>query len=356
MPLAISFRLKLQPIRSSRAAMSKEIEVIYRNGQLELPPEVHLPENARVTVILPDSALVDPADDPAYSIPDLAEEIGPEDILLVGCLLLHGADEKPVRMSNSTISMALGCSESPLKISVRRLVAVGWIAKVSGKGRKNPNLYSVMIDKLPVADELKRTVISPAMRTLGAQYADAIKGSGGKKRRFTKANMQRMAFTLQTFLEKHCGGDENLLRGAVNFALTNPAYHIKARRGPHELRRVFKKLLAAYQAEPAQQAPPVAKPAPRQDFDAHPWGSAPLRSGQGEIVYKLQNVTAVGLEAFKQVLLSGADSIKESDGCSFFVVKPDGSTTEHRVMVSKFGPAWSLNDAVTGRDPLKAAA
>ena len=60
--------------------MSKEIEVIYRNGQLELPPDVHLPENARVTVIVPDSALADPADDPAYSIPDLAEEIGPEDL------------------------------------------------------------------------------------------------------------------------------------------------------------------------------------------------------------------------------------------------------------------------------------
>jgi predicted DNA-binding antitoxin AbrB/MazE fold protein len=60
--------------------MSKEIEVIYRNGQLELPPDVHLPENSRVTVIVPDSALANPADDPAYSIPELAEEIGPEDL------------------------------------------------------------------------------------------------------------------------------------------------------------------------------------------------------------------------------------------------------------------------------------
>jgi len=283
------------------------------------------------------------------------EEIGPEDILLVGCLLLHGADEKPVRMSGSTISMSLGCSESPLKISVRRLVAVGWIAKVSGKGRKNPNLYSVMIDKLPVADELKRTFISPAMRTLAAQYSIAIKVStSGKKRRFTKAHIQRMAFTLQTFLDKHCGGDEQLLRGAVNFALSSVAYQVKARRGPHELRRVFKKMLAAYQAAatPAAQQPAPAATPTKQDPEAHPWDVAPLRSGQGETVYKLQSVTVAGLNAFRQVLLSGSETIKESDGCTFFVVMPDGSTKEYRVMVSKFGPAWSLNDTVTGRGVL----
>src|SRR2546429_4517444 len=101
------------------------------------------------------------------------------------------------------------------------------------------------------------------MRTLAAQYADATKVStSGKKRRFTKANMQRMAFTLQTFLNKNCGGDENLLRGAVNFALTSPAYHVKARRGPHELRRVFKRLVAAYQeaGTPTAQAAPAATP------------------------------------------------------------------------------------------------
>ena len=38
--------------------MSREIEAIYRNGQLELPPDVHLPENTRVMVIVPDSAAV----------------------------------------------------------------------------------------------------------------------------------------------------------------------------------------------------------------------------------------------------------------------------------------------------------
>ena len=57
--------------------MSKSIRTIYRNGQIELPPEVQLPDNTYVTVILPDDV---PEDDPAFSIPDLARDIGPEDL------------------------------------------------------------------------------------------------------------------------------------------------------------------------------------------------------------------------------------------------------------------------------------
>lgn len=36
--------------------MSKVIEAIYRQGQIELPPDMQLPENTRVTVIVPDRA------------------------------------------------------------------------------------------------------------------------------------------------------------------------------------------------------------------------------------------------------------------------------------------------------------
>ena len=57
--------------------MSKSIRTIYRNGQIELPPDVQLPDNTYVTVILPDHL---PEDDSAFSIPDLAQDIGPEDL------------------------------------------------------------------------------------------------------------------------------------------------------------------------------------------------------------------------------------------------------------------------------------
>src|SRR5215510_6313604 len=62
--------------------MSKSIRTIYRNGQIELPPEVQLPDNTYVTVILPDDLPEDAASDPAFSIPDLAQDIGPEDLSL----------------------------------------------------------------------------------------------------------------------------------------------------------------------------------------------------------------------------------------------------------------------------------
>jgi hypothetical protein len=60
--------------------MSKSIRTIYRNGQIELPPDVQLPDNTYVTVILPDHLPEDAAADPAFSIPDLAQDIGPEDL------------------------------------------------------------------------------------------------------------------------------------------------------------------------------------------------------------------------------------------------------------------------------------
>jgi AF2212-like len=34
--------------------MSKEIEAIFRNGRIELPPDVQLSENTRVRVIVPE--------------------------------------------------------------------------------------------------------------------------------------------------------------------------------------------------------------------------------------------------------------------------------------------------------------
>ena len=60
--------------------MSKTIETIFRNGRIELPADVHLPEDTRVTVIVPDNATHGMPADPAYSIPDLASDIGPPDL------------------------------------------------------------------------------------------------------------------------------------------------------------------------------------------------------------------------------------------------------------------------------------
>ena len=60
--------------------MSKTIETTYRNGCIQLPDDVHLAEDTRVTVILPDTAMPKASPDSAYSIPDLASDVGPEDL------------------------------------------------------------------------------------------------------------------------------------------------------------------------------------------------------------------------------------------------------------------------------------
>jgi hypothetical protein len=283
------------------------------------------------------------------------EEIKSNDILLIVCLLIHGGDEQPVRMSNSTVSMELGCTEPTLSASVDRLVSAGWLTFTSGKSRKQPSVYTVLIDALPVADELKRTIIIPAMTTLAVQYTMATKVSmTGKKRKFTKAHLQRYAFTLQTFLAKHCDGDETLLRGAVNFALAHPTYRVKANRGPHDLRRVFHKLLAEFKGarQPvAEPAGPTA-PAQRADPDLHPWDISPLPSRDDLPVYKIQNLVVVGAGAFRDALNGAESAVKESENCALFVVQPDGTTTEQRVSVTLFGLLRSVRDVKTGKDAL----
>ncbi|HZV89559.1 MAG TPA: hypothetical protein VFF95_18570 [Candidatus Binatus sp.] len=286
------------------------------------------------------------------------EEIKSNDILLIVCLLIHGGDEQPVRMSNSTVSMELGCTEPTLSASVNRLVSAGWLTFTSGKSRKQPSVYTVLIDALPVADELKRTIISPAMTTLAVQYTMATKVSlTGKKRKFTKAHLQRYAFTLQTLLEKHCAGDEVLLRGAVNFALSHPTYRVKANRGPHDLRRVFRKMLAEFK-DAGQPAPAPAKPtapAQRVDPDLHPWDVAPLPSRVGLPVYKIQNLAIAGADAFRDALNDAASTVKENENCALFIVQPDGTRTEQRVSVTLFGSMRSVLDVKTGKDALPPA-
>jgi hypothetical protein len=284
-----------------------------------------------------------------------AEEIAGTDVLTVVFLLIHGADEQPVRMSSTTISMALGCAETTLARSTKRLQDVGWLHVKSGKGRQNPNLYTVLLDELPVADDLKRTVLSPAMRALAKQYAQAIRvDTKGRKRRFTEANFQRMGFALQQFLDRHCAGDEQLLRGALNFALARPQFRTKAFRGPHALRRCFGKLVREFKGagQPAVESAKPPAPAQRVDPDLHPWDIAPLPSRDGVPVFKIQNLVIAGADAFRDSLNNAASTVKETENCALFVVQPDGTKTEQRVSVTLFGLLRSVRDAKTGKDAL----
>jgi hypothetical protein len=193
------------------------------------------------------------------------KSVGPVEMLLVLWLVEKGALEKPVRGSWVTLSMALGCSESTVQRAVDNLVddgGTGWIVKKSGKGRGNGNTFTVLLDKLPVAEELRRTIISKTAMEIARKYCvtAAYSPVTFKRRRFTRANQQRFAFCFQTFLDKHCAGDVQLLRDALNFARLSPKYLTKYFRGPHELRRDFS--IIVQECRGTQMPAPAPTPTP----------------------------------------------------------------------------------------------
>jgi hypothetical protein len=192
--------------------------------------------------------------------------IGSTELLLVIWLVTRGAIEKPVRASWPTLGMALGASDVTVWRAIKKLAAdggAGWVEVKSGKGRGNASLYNVLLDRLPVAAEIKLTVVSKQATEIAAQYCKGAKVNPFtfKKRRFTQGNKQRIAFCIQTFLEKHCHGDVQLLIGALNHARTSAKHRKKYFRGLHELRRDFSAIVQECRGTHTPAAAPAPTPA-----------------------------------------------------------------------------------------------
>jgi hypothetical protein len=175
------------------------------------------------------------------------------DILLVIALTIRGALQKPIRASNVTLGMALGVSEATITSSLGRLHVAGWVQTKNGKWKGVSSFHTVILEKLPVAEIHKRTVISAAMLALAKRYAKAITFVPGrkKKRRFTVAHYQRFAFTFQFWLDRHCDGDVELLRAVLNYILQSPQskWRNAAFVGPHRLRKHFTTVLSIVKHE-----------------------------------------------------------------------------------------------------------
>jgi hypothetical protein len=145
-----------------------------------------------------------------------------------------------------------------------RLKTAGWLELETGKGRWKPNRYFVLLEKLPLEEELRRTVVSPEAEKLARDYVtEQRRAKPG--RIFRKGTQQRYAYRLQTLIDK-AGGDEPLVRLKIRFALRSPKYRAAALRGPHVIRRSWKSLTADYEtalktaaaAEIQQPANPAA--------------------------------------------------------------------------------------------------
>jgi hypothetical protein len=200
------------------------------------------------------------------------EGIGSTELLLVIWLVTKGAIEKPVKASWPTLGMALGASDVTVWRAVKRLVAdggVGWVERRSGKGRGNGNTYSVLLDKLPIAEEIKRTVVSKQAMEIATQYCKSAKFNPFtlKKKRFTQSNKQRIAFCVQQFLDRHCAGDVRILIDALNYARMSPKYRKKYFRGLHELRRDFTIIVQEYRTAVQTPAPAPTPARVTADFE-----------------------------------------------------------------------------------------
>jgi hypothetical protein len=284
-------------------------------------------------------------------------EIEALDIALTIYLILRGALANPVRGSGSTFGIALNVTEPTIAAATERLSTAGWVQKQSGKSRRQANTYSVILENLPVAQELKRTVISQAAWELAELYMRAVpNNTKGRRRRFSKGERQRFSFALQTFLDRYTGGDAQLLRDVLNFALNHPKYAVKLKRGPHELRRPFRKILEEFNNRGTNATvPPVgvvkaepAKPVEPIDPNAHPWDTPPLPSKTGQTVYKIQGWTVVGQDELLKLLNGPKSPLKKADGCRLFMRTPT-QLTERNVDVFDMGGKWAMFDTATGK-------
>lgn len=186
-----------------------------------------------------------------YASEDKPKGCTPVDLAQVTRFLLQKADENEVGLSNGTLAIQLGCGESTIYESQKRLKGFGWFHVNKGKHRGVANRVTVQLDALPIDEPLKRTIVSDTARNIAARYK-AVLLKFNPKRRFRRNVLQIYAFRIQTFLEL-CGGDSELLLKILQFALNRPAYKAKAVRGPFALRRSWKTLCADYHAELASR-------------------------------------------------------------------------------------------------------
>lgn len=169
---------------------------------------------------------------------DKPQQITPLDLLQITRLLLQHADEKDVALSQDTIAEQLCTSADTIARSQERLAEIGWLIVRKGGYRGRTNSCTVALDHLPVA-ELSKTVVSEQARSLAAQYGQFLRVENRKK--FMRGWLQQWSFTIQKLIDRTEGGAARVAE-IINFAFNSPLYMGRAKKGPAELRRVWRKL------------------------------------------------------------------------------------------------------------------
>lgn len=167
----------------------------------------------------------------------------PIDALLIIRLLMIGDESLEQRIAHSTLAAEVGAAESTIKESLYRLEANGWVVMQSGKRSGCASKYTVMIDALPVASDLKATIISEEAANIARRYFAAIHKIRPQAR-IHRGWQQRFGLAIQRWLDQGCEKDR--LVALLSFALSSHEFRQKALKGPQKLRRVWPQIVSSY--------------------------------------------------------------------------------------------------------------
>ena len=170
----------------------------------------------------------------------------PIDLLQTVRLLVQGADEKDLYLSQSTLATQLCCSTDYIQKSQQRLRKKGWLIVRKGGARGRTNLYQVDLTKLPTAD-LSKTVVSDEARKLAVKYKLMVRQHG---RKVPKGREQQWSFTLQKLVSRSkTKANWQGLAAILTFAFAHPKFQKPALMGPDRLkpRHIWDDLVANWQ-------------------------------------------------------------------------------------------------------------
>ena len=184
-----------------------------------------------------------------YASTDKPEGTRALDVSFIARLILRKADEKPVQVADSTWSLELGCSESSIRDAATKLENIeagfGWIQMVRGKRKGVASKYTLVLDRLPLSAELKRTILTDEMRTFTRAFMQKLRAFN-PRRKFYQNTDQRWAFRFQKLLNR-LDGDLKLLGDLTDFALIEPSFRgFVVKDGPKAMLKSWKKLRALH--------------------------------------------------------------------------------------------------------------
>lgn len=184
-------------------------------------------------------------------------QITPVDISILTYLILRRSEDHEIFDSQETIAGRIGCERKTVGESLERLKRMEWIS-IGGRGQGRTKAIAIRTDKLPASHGV-RAAITQQAKSLTVRYHWYLKRTD-PRRRFRKDWLQRQLPSAQRILTL-CGGDLDLARAHLNFAMRHPIYKRRAETSLYHAICIWGKISRAY-----VEALEKASPAPNRDM------------------------------------------------------------------------------------------